>query len=53
MGSGVIYDTDGNIITNNHVVENAESISVNYNGKSYDATLVGTDPSSDVAVVPR
>ncbi len=51
MGSGVIYDTDGNIITNNHVVENAESISVNYNGKSYDATLVGTDPSSDVAVV--
>ena len=51
MGSGVIYDTEGNIITNNHVIENAESISVNYNGKSYDATLVGTDPSSDVAVV--
>lgn len=51
MGSGVIYDTDGNIITNNHVIENAESISVAYNGKSYDATLVGTDPSSDVAVI--
>ena len=51
MGSGVIYDTDGNIITNNHVIENAESISVNYNGKSYDATLVGTDPSSDIAVI--
>ena len=51
MGSGVIYDTNGNIITNNHVIENAESISVTYNGKSYDATLVGTDPSSDVAVV--
>ncbi len=51
MGSGVIYDTEGNIITNNHVIENAESISVNYNGKSYDATLVGTDPSSDVAVI--
>ena len=51
MGSGVIYDTEGNIITNNHVIENAESISVTYNGKSYDATLVGTDPSSDVAVV--
>lgn len=51
MGSGVIYDTDGNIITNNHVIENAESISVTYNGKSYDATLVGTDPSSDVAVI--
>ena len=51
MGSGVIYDTNGNIITNNHVIEDAESISVSYNGKSYDATLVGTDPSSDVAVV--
>ena len=51
MGSGVIYDTEGNIITNNHVVDGAESISVNYNGKSYDATLVGTDPSSDIAVV--
>lgn len=51
MGSGVIYDTEGNILTNNHVVEGAESISVTYNGKSYDATLVGTDPSSDVAVV--
>ncbi len=51
MGSGVIYDTDGNIITNNHVIEDAESISVSYNGKSYDATLMGTDPSSDVAVI--
>ena len=51
MGSGVIYDTDGNIITNNHVIEDAESISVSYNGKSYDAALVGTDPSSDVAVI--
>lgn len=51
MGSGVIYDTEGNIITNNHVIENAESISVAYNGETYDATLVGTDASSDVAVI--
>lgn len=51
MGSGVIYDTEGNIITNNHVIEDAQSISVTYNGKSYEATLVGTDPSSDVAVI--
>ena len=51
MGSGVIYDTNGNIITNNHVIEGAESISVTLDGKSYDATLVGTDASSDVAVI--
>ena len=51
MGSGVIYDNEGNIITNNHVIEDAQSISVTYNGKSYEATLVGTDPSSDVAVI--
>ncbi|MBM6775019.1 S1C family serine protease [Olsenella profusa] len=51
MGSGVIYDAEGNIITNNHVVENAQSISVTINGKSYSAELVGTDPSSDVAVI--
>ena len=51
MGSGVIYDTDGNILTNNHVVEDAESISVSLNGESYDAALVGTDASSDLAVL--
>ncbi len=51
MGSGVILDTDGNIITNYHVVEGAESISVNIGNKSYDASVVGTDSSSDLAVV--
>ena len=51
MGSGVIYDTDGNIITNNHVVDGAQSISVTIDGKSSSAELVGTDPSSDVAVI--
>lgn len=51
LGSGSVLDTDGNIITNYHVVEGAESISVTINGKSYDATLVGTDASSDLAVV--
>ena len=51
MGSGVIYDTNGNIITNNHVIEDAESISVSLNGQSYTASLVGTDPSSDLAVI--
>lgn len=51
LGSGVILDTDGNILTNNHVVEDAESITVTINGKSYDASLVGTDSSSDLAVI--
>ena len=51
LGSGVIMDTDGNIITNNHVVEDADSITVTINGKSYDASLVGTDSSSDLAVI--
>ncbi|MDM8271257.1 S1C family serine protease [Thermophilibacter provencensis] len=51
MGSGVIYDKNGNIITNNHVIEDAESISVTMNGQSYAATLVGTDASSDLAVI--
>ena len=51
MGSGVIYDTNGNIITNNHVIEDATSISVTMNGQSYTANLVGTDPSSDLAVI--
>ena len=51
MGSGVIFDTDGNIITNNHVIEDAQDITVTINGKSYNASLVGTDPSSDLAVI--
>lgn len=51
LGSGVVLDTEGNIITNNHVIENADSITVTINGKSYDAELVGTDTSSDLAVV--
>ena len=51
LGSGVVLDTEGNIITNNHVIENADSITVTINGKSYDAELVGTDSSSDLAVV--
>ena len=51
MGSGVIYDTNGNIITNNHVIDGAESIQVSLDGQTFDATLVGTDPSSDIAVI--
>lgn len=50
-GSGVIFSPDGFIVTNNHVVEAAESIQVIYNKKSYDAELIGTDPSTDLAVL--
>jgi len=51
IGSGAVLDTDGNVITNYHVVEGAETVSVTISGKSYDATVVGTDASSDLAVV--
>ena len=51
-GSGFVYDEDGRIITNNHVVEDATSITVTFlNGRIADATLVGTDPYSDMAVI--
>lgn len=51
IGSGVILDKDGNIITNWHVAGDAKSISVTMGGQSYDATLVGGDSSSDIAVI--
>ncbi len=51
LGSGVVLDTDGNIITNYHVIEDADSITVTMNNKSYDATVVGSDSSSDLAVI--
>ncbi|HNV27646.1 MAG TPA: trypsin-like peptidase domain-containing protein [Cyclobacteriaceae bacterium] len=50
-GSGVIFSADGYIVTNNHVIESAEKIQVLYNKKSYDAELIGTDPSTDLAVL--
>jgi Do/DeqQ family serine protease len=50
-GSGVIFTSDGYIVTNNHVVESAEKIEVNYNKHVYPAELIGTDPSADLAVI--
>lgn len=50
-GSGVIFTKDGYIITNNHVIESAERIEVNYNKRVYPAELIGTNPSTDLAVI--
>ena len=52
QGSGFVFDTSGHVVTNAHVVENASSLKVRFaNGKTYDATVVGTDPSTDLAVL--
>ena len=51
-GSGVIIREDGYIVTNNHVVADASKVRVTlYNDKTYDATVVGTDPATDVALI--
>ena len=52
LGSGVIVSTGGYVLTNNHVVENADAIEVSLNdGRRGKATVVGTDPDSDLAVL--
>lgn len=51
-GSGVIISDDGYIVTNNHVVENADELTVTLNNKkSYPAKVIGTDPAYDLAVI--
>lgn len=52
LGSGVIISADGYIVTNNHVVEGAEKLEVTLNDNSkYNAKIIGTDPSSDLALL--
>jgi serine protease Do len=52
VGSGIITDDKGYIVTNNHVVENAESVHVELDdGRTLSANIVGTDPLSDLAVI--
>lgn len=51
LGSGVVLSADGYIITNNHVIEGADAVKVTIEGNEYDADVVGTDASSDIAVV--
>lgn len=50
-GSGVIYSPDGYIVTNNHVIDEADKIQVNIGKRSYNAKVVGADPSTDLAVL--
>jgi S1-C subfamily serine protease len=52
LGSGWVYDDEGHIVTNQHVVDGADSVTVTFpDGTSYDAEVVGSDASTDLAVV--
>jgi S1-C subfamily serine protease len=52
LGSGIVYDTNGHIITNNHVVGNAKNVDVTFiDGNRYTAKVVGTDVYNDLAVL--
>src|SRR5262249_39831850 len=52
LGSGVIVSPEGYILTNNHVVEGANTVRVSLiDNRQYDARIVGTDPKTDIAVI--
>lgn len=51
LGSGIIISADGYILTNYHVIEDADRLQVTAAGGEYEAKVVGTDPSSDLAVL--
>ncbi|MBV9525072.1 MAG: trypsin-like peptidase domain-containing protein, partial [Candidatus Dormibacteraeota bacterium] len=52
LGSGIVYDSKGDIVTNNHVVSGATSFTVTTSSaKKYQGTLVGTFPADDLAVI--
>lgn len=51
LGSGVVLTDDGYIVTNYHVIAGGDAYKVTIEGETYDAELVGSDPSSDVAVI--
>lgn len=52
VGSGFVFDKEGHIITNNHVVRDAKKIDITFtDGTSYRAKVVGTDPYADIAVL--
>lgn len=52
VGSGFVFDKNGHIITNEHVVKNAEKVIVTFlDGRSYDADVIGVDAATDIAVI--
>ena len=52
LGSGFIISADGTVVTNNHVIEAADAIEVILqNGQRFDATVIGRDPATDIAVL--
>ena len=52
LGSGFIISADGYVVTNNHVIENADQIEIEFfDGKLMEATVVGTDPKTDIALL--
>ncbi|MDH3667577.1 MAG: DegQ family serine endoprotease [Paracoccaceae bacterium] len=52
LGSGFVISAEGYIVTNNHVIAEADEITINfYNGVSLEATLIGTDPKTDIALL--
>jgi len=52
LGSGFVVDADGYIVTNNHVIEDADLIEVTFpNGDTYEAELLGRDPATDIALL--
>src|SRR5271168_162296 len=52
LGSGFLISADGYVVTNNHVVQNAKTVTVTMDGgKTLDAKVIGTDPKTDVAVI--
>ncbi len=52
LGSGFVIDAEGHIVTNNHVIEDADLIEVTFpNGDTYEAELIGRDPATDIAVL--
>lgn len=52
LGSGFVISEDGYIVTNNHVIENADEISIEFqDGTKRDAKLIGTDPKTDIALL--